>query len=157
MAKPQFGTTATQAACLFEVLGTDAAKAFYRGLKANDIQIAAGNKIAARAIRQGEPILKYNVVIGFASADIAPGMFVHSHNMEFREFDRDYAYASEFRAVEMLPENEDYKYELAHSGFEAGTASGFRPSLAPLTCRPRRARTALAAAASGSRSSACRR
>src|SRR5262245_15607270 len=35
IAKPQFGTTATQAAALFAVLGPDAAKAFYRGLKAN--------------------------------------------------------------------------------------------------------------------------
>jgi len=69
-------------------------------------QVPAGNKIAARAIRKGEPILKYNVVIGFASADIAPGMFVHSHNMEFREFDRDYAYAAEFKPVEMIPEGQ---------------------------------------------------
>ena len=29
-------------------------------------QVPAGNKIAARAIQKGEPILKYNVVIGFA-------------------------------------------------------------------------------------------
>ena len=53
MAKPQFGTTATQAACLFEVLGTDAAKAFYRGLKANDVQIVAGNKQAATGVSEG--------------------------------------------------------------------------------------------------------
>ena len=69
-------------------------------------QVAAGHKIAARAIRKGEPILKYNVVIGFAGADIAPGTFVHSHNMEFREFDRDYAHARDYRPVELLPEGE---------------------------------------------------
>ncbi len=69
-------------------------------------QVSAGHKIAARAIKAGEPILKYNVVIGFASTDIAPGTFVHSHNMEFREFDRDYAYASEYKPVEMIPESE---------------------------------------------------
>ena len=50
IAKPQFGTTATQAACLFEVLGPDAARAFYRGLKANDVQIVPGNKQAAEAV-----------------------------------------------------------------------------------------------------------
>ena len=60
-------------------------------------QVPSGHKIAARAIRKGEPILKYNVTIGFAAADIAPGTFVHSHNMEFREFDRDYAHASEYK------------------------------------------------------------
>ncbi len=69
-------------------------------------QVPAGNKIAARAIKKGEPILKYNVVIGFAAADISPGTFVHSHNMEFREFDRDYAHATEYKPVEMLPESE---------------------------------------------------
>ena len=50
MAKPQFGTTATQAACLFEVLGPDAAKRFYRGLKANDVTIVAGNKQVAQGV-----------------------------------------------------------------------------------------------------------
>ena len=53
MAKPQFGTTATQAACLFEVLGPDAAKAFYRCLKANDISIVAGNKQVAVGVAEG--------------------------------------------------------------------------------------------------------
>ncbi len=54
MAKPQFGTTATQAACLFEVLGPDAAKAFYRGLKANGVQIVPGNKQSARGVADGQ-------------------------------------------------------------------------------------------------------
>jgi len=36
-------------------------------------QVPSGHKIAARAISAGEPILKYNVVIGFAATDIAPG------------------------------------------------------------------------------------
>ena len=66
-------------------------------------QVPAGYKIAARPIAKGEPILKYNVVIGFAAADIAPGSLVHSHNTEFREFDRDYAHASEYRPVEFVP------------------------------------------------------
>jgi iron(III) transport system substrate-binding protein len=53
IAKPQFGTTATQAACLFEVLGADAAKAFYRGLKANDVQVVPGNKQTATGVSEG--------------------------------------------------------------------------------------------------------
>ena len=61
-------------------------------------QVPAGHKIAAREILKGEPILKYNVTIGFAAADIAPGTLVHRHNMEFREFDRDYAYAQRIQA-----------------------------------------------------------
>src|SRR5262249_17757360 len=47
MAKPEYGTSATQAACLFEVLGPDAAQRFYQGLHANEVQIAPGNKQAA--------------------------------------------------------------------------------------------------------------
>jgi iron(III) transport system substrate-binding protein len=53
MAKPQFGTTATQAACLFEVLGTERAKKFFRDLRKNDIQIVAGNKQAAEGVSSG--------------------------------------------------------------------------------------------------------
>jgi iron(III) transport system substrate-binding protein len=53
MARPQFGTTATQAACLFQVLGTDEAKRFYNGLKENGVQIVPGNKQAADAVKDG--------------------------------------------------------------------------------------------------------
>jgi altronate hydrolase len=69
-------------------------------------QVPAGHKVAARDIRKGEPVLKYNVTIGFATMDIPAGTYVHSHNMEFREFQRDYAYASEFKPVQMIPEAE---------------------------------------------------
>ena len=69
-------------------------------------QVTAGYKIAARPIRKGEPIRKYNVVIGFAATDIAPGTMVHSHNVEFREFDRDYAFGAEYQPVAMVPEAE---------------------------------------------------
>jgi len=62
-------------------------------------QVPAGYKIASARIRKGEPIRKYNVVIGFAGVDIEPGTMVHNHNMDFREFDRDYAHASEYRPV----------------------------------------------------------
>ena len=69
-------------------------------------QVPAGYKIAAKKILKGEPILKYNVTVGFANTDIEPGTMVHSHNTEFREFDRDYAHASEYKQTQMLPESE---------------------------------------------------
>ena len=53
MAKPQFGTTATHAACLFEVLGPDLAKGFFRGLKENDVHVVAGNKQVATEVAAG--------------------------------------------------------------------------------------------------------
>ncbi|MEK7437896.1 MAG: altronate dehydratase [Pseudomonadota bacterium] len=67
-------------------------------------RIPAGHKLAARALAKGEAVLKYNTVIGFASADIVPGTLLHRLNMEFREFDRDYAYARDYKPVDMLPE-----------------------------------------------------
>ena len=69
-------------------------------------QVPAGYKIAAKKIAKGEPILKYNVTVGFANTDIEAGTMVHSHNTEFREFDRDYAYASEYKPTTFLPESE---------------------------------------------------
>src|SRR5262249_24451773 len=47
MAKPLFGTTLTHAACLFEVMGPDAAKDLFTKLKANGVKIVAGNKQVA--------------------------------------------------------------------------------------------------------------
>jgi iron(III) transport system substrate-binding protein len=53
MAKPQFGTTATHAACLFEVLGPETAANYFRALKANGMQIVAGNKPVAVGVGEG--------------------------------------------------------------------------------------------------------
>jgi len=69
-------------------------------------QVPAGHKIAARSIARDEPIRKYNVTIGFANTDIPAGTYVHSHNMEFREFQRDYAHAQDYSPVDMIPEAE---------------------------------------------------
>ncbi len=54
MARPQFGTSATQAACLFEVLGPEKAKQYYEGLRDNGVRITPGNKQAAEAVGKGE-------------------------------------------------------------------------------------------------------
>ncbi len=54
MARPQFGTSATQAACLFEVLGPEKAKKYYEGLRDNGVRIAPGNKQAAEAVGKGD-------------------------------------------------------------------------------------------------------
>jgi iron(III) transport system substrate-binding protein len=54
MSKPMAGTSATQAACLFAAWGADKAKAFYRGLKANGVQIVPGNKQVAEGVGLGQ-------------------------------------------------------------------------------------------------------
>ncbi len=74
-------------------------------------QVPAGHKLAARAIARGEPILKYNVCIGFAATDIAAGSYVHSHNTEFREFDRDYAFAQDYHPTATLPVDQQARFQ----------------------------------------------
>ena len=45
-------------------------------------EIPANHKFALTEIRSGQPIVKYGLVIGKASIDIAPGAHVHVHNIE---------------------------------------------------------------------------
>jgi iron(III) transport system substrate-binding protein len=54
MARPQFGTSATQAACLFHILGSDDAKDFYHKLKENGVILLPGNKQVALAVGRGK-------------------------------------------------------------------------------------------------------
>ncbi len=44
--------------------------------------IPANHKFALADIKAGEPIVKYGLVIGKASADIPRGAHVHVHNIE---------------------------------------------------------------------------
>lgn len=54
IARPLFGTTATHAACLFVALGDEKARDFFRRLKANDVQVLAGNKQVAQRVSGGQ-------------------------------------------------------------------------------------------------------
>jgi iron(III) transport system substrate-binding protein len=73
IARPLFGTSSTQAACLFEVLGPERAKAYYRGLKANGVQIAPGNKQVAEWVAQGRTPRGDVVAVGVTDTDDALG------------------------------------------------------------------------------------
>ena len=57
------------------------------GIVVRDL-VPPGYKVAARDLAKGEPVLKYNVTVGFAESDVPAGSVLHSHNVEFREFDR---------------------------------------------------------------------
>lgn len=54
-------------------------------------QIPSGHKVATSFIQSGEAVRKYDQIIGFASRDIQPGEHVHTHNLEIKAFDRNYA------------------------------------------------------------------
>ena len=61
--------------------------------------IPPGHKIAVRAIAAGQPVRRYNQIIGTATRDIAAGQHVHSHNLAFSHFDRGYAVGGDVRPV----------------------------------------------------------
>jgi altronate hydrolase len=50
--------------------------------------IPPGHKIATRALVQGDPVRRYDQIIGTATQDIAPGQHVHTHNLAFSDFAR---------------------------------------------------------------------
>jgi altronate hydrolase len=64
--------------------------------------IPPGHKIATRVIQAGEPVRRYNQIIGFASTAIQPGEHVHTHNLnmgpEKGNFERDYAIGQDVKA-----------------------------------------------------------
>jgi len=53
--------------------------------------VPAGHKLATRAVAKGQPVRRYGQIIGFATTDITPGQHVHTHNLAFETFERDYA------------------------------------------------------------------
>lgn len=74
---------------------------FAAGDRAGDVQaterIPRGHKMAVAPIAREDAIMKYGQVIGFASQDIAPGQWVHEHNVYMHDFDRDYQYGVDAR------------------------------------------------------------
>ena len=74
-------------------------------------RIPAGHKVATRPIRAGEPVRKYNQIIGFASAEIAPGEHVHVHNVEMHDFARDYAFGADVGPTAFVPEGERASFD----------------------------------------------
>ena len=65
--------------------------------------IPAGYKCATTDIKKGEPIRKYNTVIGYASCDIKKGEKVHNHNDEFDARKVDYAFGADCHPVDFIP------------------------------------------------------
>jgi altronate hydrolase len=48
----------------------------------------------------GEPVRRYNQIIGFASRDIAPGEHVHLNNLAMGAFERDYAFGADMKPTQ---------------------------------------------------------
>ncbi len=76
--------------------------------------IARGHKIAVAPIARGERVIKYGFPIGIATADIAAGAHVHSHNLAtaLRGGD-DYVYAPKSAAPRVRPSRSFMGYRRA--------------------------------------------
>ena len=68
--------------------------------------IPMGHKVALRPISEGDQVLRYGQIIGFATRDIAPGEHVHEHNLGLKDFGRDYAFCEGYVPEELVPESE---------------------------------------------------
>jgi altronate hydrolase len=73
-------------------------------------QIPAGHKIAARAIAEGEAVLKYDTAIGFAARTIEAGEHVHTHNIRHEERAPAPEFSTDLRPVAVLPVAEQARF-----------------------------------------------
>jgi altronate hydrolase len=84
-------------------------------------RILRGHKMAIEPIREGEPIRKFGQIIGFAKTHIAPGEWVHEHNVGLHDFERDYAFCADANCDDLLPAGmqatfEGYRRESGKTG-----------------------------------------
>ena len=75
------------------------------GLTARDA-VPAGHKVAVQGIAAGDPIRKYDTVIGLAARDIEAGEHVHTHNTALADIDVDPAFGADVRPVDYVPHEE---------------------------------------------------
>jgi altronate hydrolase len=67
-------------------------------------RVPAGHKIAVRRHAAGEPVRRYGQIIGFATEAIAPGDWVHTHNLAMGDFAKDYAWGVDARPTDHVPQ-----------------------------------------------------
>jgi altronate hydrolase len=65
-------------------------------------RVPPGHKILTRAVKRGEPLRKYNQIIGFATEDMTPGTHIHTHNCVMGDFERDYAFCADARPTDYI-------------------------------------------------------
>jgi altronate hydrolase len=65
-------------------------------------RIPAGHKVAVRPHDVGEPVRRYNQIIGFATQPIEPGQHVHVHNLGMGDFAKDYAFCQDAKPTDYI-------------------------------------------------------
>ena len=82
-------------------------------------EIPFGHKISLNNIKKGELIYKYGQIIGIAIDEIKKGSHVHSHNIIFHEFERNYKFKKQTRKKEI--KKDKYFYGFKRSNGAVGT------------------------------------
>jgi altronate hydrolase len=65
-------------------------------------RIPPGHKVAVAPLAPGQPVRRYNQIIGFATQAIAPGDHVHVHNLGMGDFVKDYAYGADAKPTDCI-------------------------------------------------------
>ena len=76
--------------------------------------VPAGHKFALHAVADGEPVRKFGQIVGYATADIKPGEWVHTRNLGFGKghvkgagaLELDYEFCTDVPRVDYVPEAE---------------------------------------------------
>jgi altronate hydrolase len=75
-------------------------------------RVPRGHKLANAFIAPGDPVVKFGQIIGFATAPIAAGEWVHEHNLAMADnIARDYHFAEDARREAALPLAERASFE----------------------------------------------
>src|SRR6476661_2171510 len=82
--------------------------------------VPPGHKVATRAIAVGEPVRRYNQIIGFASRPVAPGEHVHLHNLAMGAFARDYAIGVDVKPTDYIVPAATFQGIVRRDGPNAG-------------------------------------
>ncbi|NBS01803.1 MAG: altronate dehydratase [Rhizobiales bacterium] len=74
-------------------------------------RIPRGHKMSLVGLAEGEPVIKFGQIIGFATKAVPPGSWLHEHNVGMRDFARDYRFSEDAREEEILPVAQQATFE----------------------------------------------
>jgi altronate hydrolase len=66
-------------------------------------RISSGHKVALRDIAEGQPVLRYGSIIGYATRPIGTGSHVHSHNLAVGHLKQVYDFGVDMHPVDIAP------------------------------------------------------
>jgi altronate hydrolase len=73
--------------------------------------VPSGHKVATQEIAEGEPVIKFGQIIGYASRAIKAGEQVHTHNCAMGAHDQNYRIGEDFRPIQYVPDGERLTFD----------------------------------------------